>query len=91
MASSLKEWLPGIGVSLEFGEIAPPKLIPLCWIVTEPFPQFGARRNIFEPALNLERALLHSPWPQSLDQESCAICAALGIVCSLQLNDFKLR
>src|ERR1017187_7860295 len=53
MARSLYDWPPCIRVSLQFGQIAATKVIPLSGVVAEPFSQLCARRHIFEPSLNL--------------------------------------
>ncbi len=91
VASSHEERLPGIGVSVQFGEVASAEFFPFCWIVTEPFPQLRAWSDIFEPTLNLERALLHSSGPQSLDQNRVPSLLLSTSYARSSLNHSRLR
>lgn len=53
LTGGLEDWLPGSGHAIEFSEIPAPELPPLFGVVTEPLSQFGARRSIFEPAIQV--------------------------------------
>src|SRR5262249_50080332 len=63
--------------------IAAPELLVPLGPVAEPFSKLGARRNLLEPAVHGERFLPHSSRPQTLDQESLAVCRLGRLVCAL--------
>src|SRR5439155_11743502 len=60
------ERLPGRAMRAQLGEVPPPKLRPLLWVVAEPLPQIRARRHVLEPPIEFQTRLPHAPRPQSL-------------------------
>ena len=51
LTRGLKDGLPCSGGAIEFGKIPATELLPLLRVVTEPLSQFGAWRDILEPAI----------------------------------------
>ncbi len=65
---------------IQFGEVFSLELFPLCRIVAEPFTQFRAGRNVFQPAIQTQSFFLYAARPEPLYQESSAIIRTHRIV-----------
>src|SRR5689334_18401285 len=55
------------GMSLDFRPVAPPEFRPALGIVSKPFAQFGAGRDLSHPFIDRGMFLLHSARPQPVD------------------------
>jgi hypothetical protein len=70
---------------LQLAEVATAEFSPFRWIVLEPLPELGARRDVLEPIVNVEIFLLDATRPESLDQKPCSLILTPYLVCSLNL------
>ena len=82
----LEDWLADFGRAIELGEVLTPELLPLLRIVTEPLSQFGAWREVLEPAVKVQVGFLNPPRPKPLDQVAHAVRGAPLVVDSFQLD-----
>ena len=80
----LEDWLADFGRAIEFGKVLTTELLPFLGIVTEPLSQFGARRDVLEPVVQVQVGFLYSARPKPLDQ---VVRSVLGT--SLVVNSFQ--
>src|SRR5262245_40843277 len=71
-------------MSVQFGEVPPAKLRPLLGVVAKPTAQWRAGRNILEPGVHTQIALLDPAQPQPLHQEPCPVFRAGFLIGSFQ-------
>jgi hypothetical protein len=60
----------GIAISPQFRLVALLELEPTLGVVRGPFPQFRARRDLFEPHFDVRIFFEQAAWPQALDEDS---------------------
>src|SRR5688500_16163345 len=70
---SLGELLECVRTLFEFPSVTPLELIPLVRIVSEPFSQVGAWRQVLEPGVDLKVVLGDAPWPNAIHQNAPTI------------------
>src|SRR6185312_16335949 len=75
---------PCLGMRIELATIPLPEFSPLSRIMTEPFAQFGAWRDILHPCLDLQFRLGHAARPQPLDEHTRAVRPRHRLVRSFQ-------
>src|SRR5581483_11429783 len=76
---------PELGLMpLDFRPVAPPKFRPARGVMSEPFAQFGAGRDLLHPFIDFGSRLSDSPRPQAVDEDPRSIIGGGWFVGSLQ-------
>lgn len=81
--------LNGLGVAAEFLKVTILEFDPFQWIMIKPLPEDRAGRYIFEPQVDMCRALGYSARPESIDQNPEAVTRLGLFVCAFQKNSHR--
>jgi hypothetical protein len=68
-------------LATKFIHIALAKLLEATWLVTEPLPEFGARREFTLPRIELDGRARNAAWPETVDQDPITVrrcCRLIG-------------
>jgi hypothetical protein len=68
-------------LATKFIHIASAKLLEATWLVTEPLPEFGARREFTLPLIELDGRARNAAWPETVDQDPITVrrcCRPIG-------------
>src|SRR5260370_13776905 len=79
---------PGCGLFVQFSGVAALKLLPFRRVMAKPFAKLVARRNLPNPAFDLQGFLLDAARPEVVNQKAPAIALFNRVVSSLESNHF---
>jgi hypothetical protein len=84
IAGTTPETLEGVGMPCELFKIAAPELVPTLRIMAEPRPQIGGGGNFLEPLVQLGLCLAEAARPQSIYEDSRAVCSLGRVIRALE-------
>ena len=70
----------------QFRDVSPPEFRPFSRIMSEPPSEFSAGCYLLHPFGERQFALAYAAWPETLDEEACAVGSRGWFICSLQLD-----
>jgi len=73
-------------VSRQFRSVGLCKLRKASRVVIPTFPQFGTRRHVLQPQIEIGAFLRHTSRPEPINQHSIAVGRRCRVVCTLDLN-----